>query len=90
MIVDADVWLYADVDMGRQGVPSGMRVGTHTDAVGGCPIFTIRSQCQALGRDLVFSRQEETFAKLRGTAIMCLDSQSLKLHFDYRFPPTRE
>ena len=32
----------------------------------------------------------ETFAKLSGTAIKCLDSQSLKLHFDYGFPPTRE
>ena len=33
---------------------------------------------------------EETFAKFSGTATMCLDYQSLKLHFGYRFPPTRE
>ena len=35
-------------------------------------------------------QNSETFAKLSGTAIMYLDSQSPKLHFDYRFPPTRE
>ena len=33
MIVDAYVWLYTDVGMGRQGVPSSMRVGAHMDAV---------------------------------------------------------
>ena len=33
---------------------------------------------------------KETFAKLSGTAIMCDDSQSPKLGFHCRFPPTRE
>ena len=33
---------------------------------------------------------KETFAKLSGTAIMRLDSQSAKLDFGYGFPPTRE
>ena len=33
MIVDAYVWLYTDVGMGRQGVPSSMRVGAHMDGV---------------------------------------------------------
>ena len=33
---------------------------------------------------------KETFAKLSGTAIKCLDSQFPKLGFHYGFPPTRE
>ena len=36
------------------------------------------------GSSLVIIADDETFAKFNGTAMMCLASQSLKLHFGYK------